>query len=363
MILLQNRVKKLNQKIVPRHLFYGPDWVILGVNNACNLHCKMCDIGNGNTESNFSQIVTGSKPLNMPLELFKRICDELVKFNPKPKIGFVYTEPLIYPHLLASLDYAQQKGIFTAIVTNGLKLKDLAYELSMSGLKSLNVSLDGPPETHNKIRGNSHSFELAFAGIKKILELSQNKIKISVCHTITEWNYDKMTGFLHYFKDLPLEQIAFLHPNFVSDLMALKHNERWGNVYPATESCLSNMNLDKISLSVLLVQIREIRKIVLQFPVSFYPDFDNLSALSVYYNDHDQTIGKQCQDVMRNIMVKSNGDVLPGIGRCYNITVGNLYQNSLKKIWNSKTLAQFRSDLIKSGGLMPGCNRCCGAFQ
>jgi MoaA/NifB/PqqE/SkfB family radical SAM enzyme len=95
---------------------------------------------------------------------------------------------LIYPHLLTSLDYAHQKGIFTAITTNGLKLKDLAGELSISGLKSLNVSLDGPPETHNMIRGNPHSFELAFEGIKQVLELSQNKIKVSVYYTITEWN-------------------------------------------------------------------------------------------------------------------------------------------------------------------------------
>ena len=363
MILGHDRFKKLNQKIFPRHLFYDPDWFILGVNNACNLHCKMCDIGNGYTVSNFSQIVTGSKPLNMPLELFKKICDELVEFFPKTKIGYAYTEPLIFPHLLTSLNYAQQKGISTSLITNGLKLKELARELSIVGLKSLNVSLDGPPKTHNMIRGNPHSFELAFEGVKQVLELSQNKIKVSVCHTITEWNYDKMVEFVNYFKGLPLKQISFLHPNFVTDKMALKHNERWANVYPVSDSCMSEMNLDNIYLPALFEQITEIRKIVLPFPISFYPDLGDINSLSVYYRSHFQTIGNQCQDAFRNLMVKSNGDIIPGIGRCYNITAGNLYQNSLKEIWNSKTLAQLRSDLIKSGGLMPGCTRCCGSFQ
>jgi MoaA/NifB/PqqE/SkfB family radical SAM enzyme len=323
----------------------------------------MCDVGNGYRDSIFSQITTGTKPLNMPLELFMRICDELVKYYPKTKMAFVYAEPLIYPHLLASLDYAQQKGIFTAITTNGLKLKDLAGELSISGLKSLNVSLDGPPETHNMIRGNPHSFELAFEGIKQVLELSQNKIKVSVYYTITEWNYDKLIEFINYFKYLPLENIGFLHTNFITNNMALKHNELWGNVYPVTDSSLSKMNLDNISLPMLFEQTKEIRKIVFPFPVTFYPDLGDLNSLSMYYNNHDRTIGKQCQDAFRNIMVKSNGEVIPASGRCYNISAGNLYQNSLKEIWNSKTLAQFRSDLIKSGGLMPGCTRCCGSFH
>ena len=363
MILLNSRLKKLNQKIFPRHLFYGPDWIVLGLNNACNLHCKMCDVGNGHDESIFSQNITGSKPLNMPLELFKKVCDELVMFNPKPKMGYVYTEPLIYPHLLTSLDYAQQKGIFTSLVSNGLKLKDLAADLSMSGLNSLNVSLDGPPETHNMIRRNPHSFELAFGGIGQLLEFSHNKIKVSVCYTITEWNYDKLIEFVNYFKYLPIEGIGFLHTNFITNNMAIKHNELWGNVYPVKDSSLSKMNLDNISLPVLLEQIMEIRKIVLPFPVSFYPDLGDLNALSVYYTNHVQTIGNQCQDAFRNVMVKSNGDVIPAIGKCYNVVAGNIYQNSLKEIWNSKTLSQFRSDLIKSGGLMPGCTRCCGSFQ
>ncbi len=363
MILLHDRLKRLNQIIYPRHLFYGPNWLLLGVNNACNLHCKMCDVGNGHTESNYSHNLAGNKPLNMPLELFKKICDEIGHFYPKTKIDYSYAEPLIYPHLLTSLDYARQKGITTSLVTNGLKLKDLAADLSVSGLKSLNVSLDGPPETHNMIRGNPHSFELAFEGIKRVLDLSQSDIKILVCHTITEWNYDKMIEFVNIFKSLHLKGIGFIHPNFVTSAMALDHNKLWGKAYPVTDSSLSEMNLDNIKLPVLLEQIKEIRKIVLPFPVSFYPNLNDLNTLSVYYKNHVQAIGNHCRDIFRNIMVKSNGDVIPAIGKCYNVVAGNLYQNSLKEIWNSETLAQLRSDLIKSGGLMPGCTRCCGSFQ
>ena len=61
-------------------------------------------------------------------------------------------------------------------------------------------------------------------------------------------------------------------------------------------------------------------------------------------------------------MIKSDGSVIPAHGRCYNITLGNLYENSIKEIWNSKTLNKLRLDLKKAGGLFPACSRCCSSF-
>mgnify|MGYP004094617865 CR=1 FL=1 len=52
---LSRRLKSLNARLAPGHLLYGPEWLVLGVNNACNLHCKMCDVGTGFSESGFYQ--------------------------------------------------------------------------------------------------------------------------------------------------------------------------------------------------------------------------------------------------------------------------------------------------------------------
>ena len=66
-------LKNINKKILPKNYLFSPEWIVLGVNNVCNLHCKMCDVGTNNKETNFAQNLVGTHPLNMPLELIKKL--------------------------------------------------------------------------------------------------------------------------------------------------------------------------------------------------------------------------------------------------------------------------------------------------
>src|SRR6478736_5322268 len=139
-----NFIQRANIKLYPQRLFYGPEWLVLGVNNVCNLHCKMCDVGTGYTESNFAVNLVGTHPLNMPLELIHRIMDDAAQHFPKVKIGYAFTEPLAYPHLIDSLFYARDKKLSTAITTNALTLPRHADALCEAELSELFISLDGP---------------------------------------------------------------------------------------------------------------------------------------------------------------------------------------------------------------------------
>jgi len=109
-------------------------------------------------------------------------------------------------------------------------------------------------------------------------------------------------------------------------------------------------------------EIIEINKSDYPYTISFSPEINTEDDLNTFYNQPEKLIGKICNDVYRNIMIKSDGSVIPAHGRCYNLTIGNIYDNSLKEIWNSKTVADFRKDLMNAGGLLPACSRCCSAF-
>jgi MoaA/NifB/PqqE/SkfB family radical SAM enzyme len=163
--MIPEKLKTANVKLYPKRIFYSPEWLVLGVNNICNLHCRMCDVGIEYTSSNFFQNLMGSHPVNMPLELIKLIFDQASEFYPGVKIGYAFTEPLIYPHLIESLLYARRKNLYTAMTTNALTLKQKAKDLSSAGLKEIFVSLDGPEKIHNEIRGNKNSFQKAVEGI------------------------------------------------------------------------------------------------------------------------------------------------------------------------------------------------------
>lgn len=358
--MLFTKLRSINARILPQHLFYGPNWLVLGVNNICNLHCKMCDVGVQYRESNFYHHLMGAKPVNMPLDLMSNIINQAATYYPNVKLGFAFTEPLIYPHLIESLRMAKSKNLRTAITTNALNLRRYAEGILDSGLDNLFISLDGPPDIHNFIRGNPSSFEKAMEGIEYLLT-KNNHPEIHVFCTITEWNIGHLVEFVKIFSHLKLKQIGFLHMNFTSLSIANTQNEKFPK-YKSTSSNMSAIDINNMDLRLLWKEMQELQSMVLDFPVNFSPNIKSREILDVYYHHPEIFIGKRCNDAYSNIMIKSNGDVIPAHGRCYDITLGNMYQQDIKTIWNASSSARFRQDLNAAGGLMPACSRCCSAF-
>jgi MoaA/NifB/PqqE/SkfB family radical SAM enzyme len=359
--MIGNLIKKVNQKVLPKNYFFSPEWIVLGVNNVCNLHCKMCDVGTKTLETNFAQNLIGTHPLNMPLDLLKKIIDQMAFYYPKAKLGYAFTEPLVYPYLQESLEYAKSKNIKTTITTNALTLKQNASKLVSGGLSELYISLDGPQEIHNNIRGHVKSFQKAVEGIEEILRINP-KQSISIFCVITEWNIGFLKEFVNYFEKFPLQQIGFMHTNFTPQSVANAHNLIWKTKYEATASNIEEINIDNYNLDLLWEEITEIKKEKFNFPIHFSPEIENKDKLNEFYLKPEKKIGKICNDVFSNIMIKSDGSVIPAHGRCYNLNIGNIYSESLKEIWRSTVLNNFRADLINNGGQLPACSRCCSAF-
>ncbi len=358
---LSNQLKALNAQYYPKHLFYGPSWIVLGVNNICNLHCKMCDVGVDFNKSNFFQNLMGSRPVNMPLELITDILEQTARYFPKANVGYAFTEPLIYPHLETSLHTAQQLGLFTSLTTNALNLKRFADRLVDGGLDEINISLDGPPDIHNFIRGHKRSFERAIAGIEYLLE-QKKAPRIAVYCVITEWNIGHLSTFLEFFKPYPLHKIGFMHTNFTPTSVADLHNSQFGDQYPATASNMTEIKIENMNLRELWDDIQTIRSRTYPFPIVFSPQIDNFEQLDIFYNQPKIKLGSRCHDIFHNIMIKSDGTVIPAHGRCYNLTIGNVYENNLKEIWNAEKIRQFRQTVNQAGGLLPACSRCCSGF-
>ena len=360
--LLKKAAKKINKHLFPEKLFFGPKYIVLGVNNVCNLHCKMCDVGTQNLETNFAQNLLGAKPLNMPYELLKKIIDQTALYYPKAKIGYAFTEPLVYPFLEQSIAYASEKNLFTSITTNALTLKAKADALVKAGLSELYISLDGLEETHNFIRGNKKSFQKALEGIEAISG-KPNSPKISIFSVITEWNYEHLAEFVNFFKDYPIVHLGFMHQNFTTKAVAEKHNALYGEFYHATHSNVAETDFSKFKIGILAEQILEVNRLNLPFEVSFTPNIKEKNALNTYYFQPEVPFGKQCNDLFSNLMIKSDGNVIPAHGRCYNVSMGNLHQQNLNEIWNSAAYGQLRKKINQAGGLFPACYRCCSAFN
>lgn len=354
-------IRSANEQFLPQKLFFSPDWIVLGVNNICNLHCRMCDVGTKNQGTNFAVNLVGTNPLNMPLDLIKKVFDQTAAHYPKAKIGYGFTEPLIYPHLEESLSYARHKKLFTSITTNALNLKQKADGILSAGVDEIFISLDGLEENHNFIRGHKSSFQRAIAGMEKIFE-RENHPNVSVFCVITNWNQHELKDFADYFARFPIKTLGFMHTNYTLQDTADRHNLIYGNQYPATASNIDEFDPDTIDVVALEKELAKVTAGKYPFELVISPNHTSLEQLEVFYKKPEVLIGKSCKDVFRNIMIKSDGTVIPAHGRCYNLTIGNLHDQDLKSIWNSAIMSKFRKDITKAGGLFPGCSRCCSAF-
>lgn len=356
-----HQLKSINARLSPKKLFYHPDTLVLGVNNICNLHCKMCDVGTQNLETNFAQNLVGTSPLHMPIDLFQKIVDQTANFFPQTKLGYAFTEPLVYKHLQESLEYANKKKLFTSITTNALTLKRHAEGLIKGGLNELYISLDGPEDIHNEIRGNQKSFQKAIEGIEELLKHSARP-SISIFCVITEWNIGFLKKFADFFRNYPIKTIGFMHTNFTPQSVADAHNLLYKSSYPATDSNIDEIDLSNFNFDLLWEEIENIRRTTYPYEIVFSPNIKNKEELLMFYQHPEKLWGKRCNDAFSNIMIKSDGSVIPSHGRCFNLNVGNLYEEDLSAIWNSKIIGDFRAALNKAGGLFPACSRCCSGF-
>lgn len=152
-----------------------------------------------------------------------------------------------------------------------------------------------------------------------------------------------------------------MHNNFVAQESVDLHNRLFGEQYHATVSNIDGIDFNAFDLDKLADELAAIRSISYPFQVSFHPDFTDKTTMETYYHRPLERVGRTCLDVFNNLMIKSDGSVIPAHGRCFNLTIGNLYEQELPQIWNAPELGGLRKALTKNGGLLPACTRCCSA--
>jgi MoaA/NifB/PqqE/SkfB family radical SAM enzyme len=347
---------------------FAPEWLILCINNFCNLKCRMCDVGIGERASVFWANMIGDDPGNMSLDLLKRVLDGASAFKPLPKVGVAFTEPLIHVHILDFCKEIVDRGFFCSITTNGFMLPQRAESLVEIGVDEITVSVDGPAEVHDRIRGRAGSFERLYKGIEKLNAASavsgRKKPRLNISTTITDYSYDQLRACMEQLAPLKPASINIAHLSFITDEMVSAHNTVYAGELSVARSCLGDMSLDSIDLPRLAEEIAAVRAFASEHPsieVTFHPDLGTVEQLERYYREPESYIGgKRCTDPFKMMMVKTDGTVIPAHSRCYNYPLGKVQDAPLAEIWNNARYVAFRRLLHDAGGTLPGCTRCCG---
>jgi Fe-coproporphyrin III synthase len=334
-----------------------PSIVYFVVNSTCNMRCLMCDVGQQQKKSQFYKNLS-PRASEMDIEAFRKAIEDMRSW--RPDIVFSSTEPLLYKKIIEAIQIVKHNGMRCRLATNGYLLKQHAKELAASGLDELIVSVDGPAETHNRIRGIPDAYARLHEGLLSLARLRKgNTPRIRINITITELNYDRIADTIESLKEIPVYQFSVNHLNFVTPSMARRHNKAYP-LYKATPSCISSTNLESIDASRLHAELQNVRRRYANDLVTILPDM-TLEQIKDYYGSARALPGlSTCTVPWRVSQVCVNGDVIP-LTRCMNAVMGNAYKQGIRKVWNGTRYRMFRK-LLQDRKSFPACSRCCGVF-
>jgi MoaA/NifB/PqqE/SkfB family radical SAM enzyme len=336
-----------------------PSTIYVGVNNRCNYFCEFCDIGKANLERRriHSDFVYNLWTSEMaPFETWKAFIDDVSTF--KPVIAVTTAEPLLYPQLLDLIDHVHSRGMEIWVTTNGSLLPDKAPKLLEHGLDRLQVSIDGPPDVHNKIRGVKGAFQHAMDGIDFIMKNRSGKSPyVSVNCTICDLNYDRLVGTLEHVR---CDELVFTHLNFVTDKMAEAQNAT--TPYRATSTSISRVQLQTIDPDVLDEQCKELRKWDGNRIIRIDPDLDR-EGVETHYRRHLEPHKHMstCHAMTQVGQILADGSVTISTRCLSTIRFGKITEKPFTEIWRAREFENFRQ-YMKKVKLMPACMRCCGAL-
>lgn len=178
--------RQLNKDSVTDHVLAQLFWECT---LRCNLKCRHCG----------SDCKVSALHEDMPFEDFKKVLEDIAAHYDPRKITIVVTggEPLMRRDLEACGREITRLGFPWGMVTNGRAMtKQRLDSLLASGLRAATVSLDGPEEAHNWMRGPNDSFKYASEAVKMFTKLKNFPFDVVTC--VNSKNVDQLEEFKEY---------------------------------------------------------------------------------------------------------------------------------------------------------------------
>ena len=235
-------------------------------------------------------------------------------------LTFTGGEPTLRDDLPELLQYAQNKGIVTGLITNGRRLKDKEYvaKLERSGLDFAQITLEShKPKVHDAMTGAVGSWKETVAGIKNVVN---SQIYVSTNTTLSKHNAGGFLTTVDYIKELGVD--AFGCNSLIYS----------GKAPDASD----DFALTTDQLKTLLPQVREKAQLLglkfLWYTPTQYCELDPVQlGLGI----------KSCTAALINACVGPNGDVYPC--QSYFESLGNILTEPWEKIWHNPLAEKLRN--------------------
>ncbi len=292
----------LQMKEIKSTKWIAPARMDLALTYRCQLNCAKCYTG-------------GSQEMEeLSTEDWIKIYDILWKMG-VPQVVFTGGEPTLRDDLVKLISEADE--FVTGLVTNGVKLAELAEPLRDVSLDYIQVTIESSnPAIHNKMVGNGNAFEKTVAGIKKALSLDMEVVTNT---TLTTKNASTFLDLIKWGKDIGLKHMAC--NTVICSGRGIKYKAEEG---------LSNEALKELLTNAL--ELAGELGIELQWysPTCYL----ELNPIELGFGM------KGCSAAAHNMTVQPDGTVIPC--QSWPETVGNILQANWKDIWNHPICKKLR---------------------
>ena len=165
----------------------------LALTYRCNINCSHCY----NQRRESAELTTAEWK-----KIIKLLWDQGI-----PHVDFTGGEPSLRDDLVELVTYAEDLGVITGLLTNGVRLADEAFvrRLKQAGLDYVQVTLESPDEEiHNRMVG-SDTFRQTVQWIRNVVGQG---IYVLTNSTITEANFNGIEEIVPFLKNLGVRSMA-----------------------------------------------------------------------------------------------------------------------------------------------------------
>jgi len=314
--------------------------LVIFPHNRCNCRCVMCDIWRIRqvreiTPRDLEPHLTSLRELN-------------VKW-----IVFSGGEPLMHSDISSLSHVCRAEGVRVTLLTAGLTLEKRA-DIVAASIDDLIVSIDGPPDIHDEIRGVPGAYRRLQRGIEALRQLRAEMPIHGRC-TIQKGNFGELRNTVHAARALNLNSISFLAVDTTSN--AFNRPGGWSPGHQATVA----LNTTEVA-----VLESEIEALISEYENEIESGFvvENAEKLRRVPLRFRSRLGQvpamapRCNAPWVSAVVESDGTVRPCF---FHRPIGNIHEHPLADVVNSDEALNFRRNLDISRD--PVCRNCvCSLF-
>jgi len=260
-------------------------------------------------------------------------------------------EPLMHSDLSGLSAILRVLGIRVTALSTGLLLERNA-SLVVHSFDDMIVSLDGPQDTHDRIRGVQGAFELLAAGVRAVHTIHPG-FPIAARCTVQRGNFAQLRETVRIARKLDLQSVSFLPADVTST--AFNHRTGW-SAQRQENVALTADETDELENEVewLIAELPDLQGFVLEAP-------EKLRRIVRHFRAHLELIepmAPRCNAPWVSAVIESDGTVRPCF---FHPPLGSIREQPLTKILNGPQAIEFRRALEVAHD--PICRRCvCSLF-